>query len=96
MYKTKSTTYFLSSWQSFIDDRPPFFSGIPPPTVVWLKNGEVVDEEREHDAKNGIENRLHWPTVSRQDLNSIFTCQASNTKLMDPRQASVTLDLRCE
>ncbi|KAL4090443.1 hypothetical protein QTP88_025278 [Uroleucon formosanum] len=66
----------------------------PPPVVVWLKNDQVVDDECEHNSMNAIENRLHWPSVSRHDFGSVFTCQASNTKLMDPRQASVVLDLR--
>ncbi|VVC44480.1 Fibronectin type III,Immunoglobulin subtype,Immunoglobulin-like domain,Immunoglobulin-like [Cinara cedri] len=69
-------------------------SGNPQPSVVWLKNGKVVDEECEHALNDKIENKLRWPRISRQDLNSEFTCQASNTKLMDPRQASVMLDLR--
>ncbi|XP_029346089.1 hemicentin-1 [Acyrthosiphon pisum] len=68
--------------------------GNPPPVVVWLKNDQVVDDECEHNSMNAIENRLHWPSVSRHDFGSVFTCQASNTKLMDPRQASVVLDLR--
>ncbi|XP_022183583.1 hemicentin-1-like [Myzus persicae] len=68
--------------------------GNPPPVVVWLKNDQIVDDECEHNSMNAIENRLHWPSVSRQDFGSVFTCQASNTRLMDPRQASVVLDLR--
>jgi len=72
------------------------FLGNPPPVVVWLKNDQVVDDECEHNSVNAIENRLHWPSVSRHDFGSVFTCQASNTKLMDPRQASVVLDLRRE
>lgn len=72
------------------------FVGNPPPLVVWLKNGKVVDDEYEHNAGDVIENRLRWPNVGREDLNSEFTCQAENTKLMEPRQAKFTLDLRRE
>lgn len=71
-------------------------SGTPQPQVVWLKNGNVVDDEYEHVDAEVNENRLLWLTVGRQDLGSSFTCQATNTKLMDPRQSSVTLDLRRE
>lgn len=72
------------------------FVGNPSPLVTWLKNGKVVDDECEHKANNVIENRLHWPAVGRHDLNSVFTCQAANTKLMDARQSSIVLDLRCK
>lgn len=71
-------------------------SGTPQPQVVWLKNGNVVDDECEHVDAEVNENRLLWLTVGRQDLGSSFTCQATNTKLMDPRQSTVTLDLRRE
>ncbi|XP_050440187.1 kin of IRRE-like protein 3 isoform X2 [Adelges cooleyi] len=68
--------------------------GNPPPSVVWLKNGDVVDDKCEHISNDVLENRLYWPSVNRRDLNSVFTCQATNTHLIDPRQMSVVLDLR--
>jgi hypothetical protein len=34
-----------------------------------------------------------WPSVQRSDLNSIFTCQAINTELVEPRESSYVLDL---
>lgn len=69
------------------------FSGNPPPSVVWLKNGEVIDPDCEHKSIDLTENRLTWRSVSRQDLKTDLTCQASNTELMEPREASVKLDL---
>ncbi|XP_065206080.1 synaptogenesis protein syg-2-like isoform X2 [Planococcus citri] len=68
--------------------------GNPEPTVRWLMNGKVVDEEYEQNAGDVIENRLTWSGVTRKDLNSVFTCQATNTKLTDPQETGVILDLR--
>lgn len=59
-------------------------------------NGEVIDEEYEQNAGDVIENRLTWTGITRKDLNSVFTCQATNTKLTDPQETSVILDLRRE
>lgn len=73
-----------------------FFPGRPTPNVRWLVNGLVVDDEVEHNSGDVIENRLLWPAVSRADLNSIFTCQAMNTMLVEPKESSYVLDLHCE
>ncbi|XP_024082683.1 hemicentin-1 [Cimex lectularius] len=67
--------------------------GKPEPAVRWLVNGIVVDEEFEHNAGDVIENRLKWRAVTRKDLNSIFSCQASNTQLSEARETSVVLHL---
>ncbi|XP_050526353.1 nephrin isoform X2 [Daktulosphaira vitifoliae] len=68
--------------------------GKPSPVVEWLKNGEVIDDKCEHNSDDVFENRLYWPAVNRHDLNSVFTCQASNTRLIEPQRSSVVLDLR--
>lgn len=70
--------------------------GHPEPRVRWLVNGVLVDDEYEHNAGDVIENRLTWPAVARRDLDSVFTCQAVNTMLTEPKDAIVTLDLHCE
>ncbi|XP_049820104.1 neural cell adhesion molecule 2, partial [Aethina tumida] len=67
--------------------------GHPQPTVRWLVNGHVVDDQYEHNAGDVIENRLVWPSVSRKDLDALFTCQAVNTKLTEPKETSVVLEL---
>jgi hypothetical protein len=73
-----------------------FISGRPPPQVRWLINGMQVDDQTEQDSGDVIENRLLWPSVQRSDLNSIFTCQALNTKLVEPKETSFVLDMNCE
>jgi hypothetical protein len=55
-----------------------------------------VDEQVEQQTGDVTENRLMWPSVQRADLNSIFTCQAINTPLVEARESSYVLDLHCE
>ncbi|CAG9835426.1 unnamed protein product [Diabrotica balteata] len=68
--------------------------GHPQPIVRWLVNGLIVDDHYEHNAGDVIENVLVWPSISRRDLDALFTCQAVNTKLTEPKEAFVVLDLR--
>lgn len=70
--------------------------GRPTPNIRWLVNGILVDDEYEKNFGNVIENRLIWTTVRRQNLHSIFTCQAMNTHLMEPREKSYVLDMYCK
>lgn len=56
-------------------------------------NGELLDEEYEHNSGNIIENRLLWPSIQRHDLYSIFTCKAYNTKAIAPREKRLVLDM---
>ncbi|CRL00448.1 CLUMA_CG013711, isoform A [Clunio marinus] len=67
--------------------------GRPQPQVRWLINGLQVDDQYEQNSGDVIENRLLWPSVQRSDLNSIFTCQALNTKLVEPKETSFVLDM---
>lgn len=34
-----------------------------------------------------------WPSVQRSDLNSIYTCQALNTDMVEPKETSYVLDM---
>ncbi|XP_055639841.1 nephrin-like [Toxorhynchites rutilus septentrionalis] len=67
--------------------------GRPQPEVRWLINGVIVDDQYEHNSGDIIENRLLWPTIQRSDLNSIFTCQTMNTRLVEAKETSYVLDL---
>ena len=64
--------------------------------VRWLVNGLIQDDQIEQTTGDLTENRLMWPSVQRRDLNSIFTCQAINTQLVEPRESSYVLDLHCK
>lgn len=70
--------------------------GRPQPEVRWLINGLPVDDQYEHNSGDVIENRLLWPAIQRSDLNSIFTCQALNTDLVEPKETSFVLDMHCK
>lgn len=72
------------------------FLGRPQPQVRWLVNGLLVDDQYEHNSGDVIENRLLWPAVQRTDLNAVFTCQAVNTLLVEPKENSYVLDLHCK
>lgn len=61
-----------------------------------MVNGLLVDDQYEHNSGDVIENRLLWPAVQRTDLNSVFTCQAVNTMLVEPKESSYVMDLHCE
>lgn len=67
--------------------------GRPQPSVRWLINGVIVDDQYEHTSGDIIENRLLWPTIQRSDLNSIFTCQTMNTRLVEAKETSYVLDM---
>ncbi|XP_063702814.1 hemicentin-2-like [Culicoides brevitarsis] len=67
--------------------------GRPQPQVQWLINGDVIDDECEQNSGDVIENRLLWPSIARNDLNSVFTCQALNTLLVEPKETSFVLDM---
>ncbi|XP_055684288.1 hemicentin-2 isoform X1 [Lutzomyia longipalpis] len=67
--------------------------GRPQPEVRWLVNGLLVDDQYEQNSGDVIENRLMWPAIQRTDLNSVFTCQATNTLLAEPKESSYVLDI---
>ncbi|XP_046402155.1 uncharacterized protein LOC124168089 [Ischnura elegans] len=68
--------------------------GKPEPTVRWLVDGETIDEQYERNTGEVIENRLNWPSVARSALGAIFSCQASNSGLVEPRETSLVLDIQ--
>ncbi|KAL4705186.1 hypothetical protein ACJJTC_009059 [Scirpophaga incertulas] len=67
--------------------------GRPEPSVRWLVNGVLVDEEYEHNTGDLIENRLLWPAIRRVDYAAVFTCQATNSHLVPPKELSLVLDM---
>lgn len=62
----------------------------------WLVNGVLVDEEYEHNTGDVIENRLLWPAIRRADYAAVFTCQATNSHLVPPKELSLVLDMFCK
>lgn len=73
-----------------------FVAGRPQPVVRWLINGDVVDDQYEHNFGDVIENRLMRPPLYRENLGAIFTCQAVNTLIVKPKESSYVLDMLCK
>ncbi|XP_034239028.1 hemicentin-2-like [Thrips palmi] len=68
--------------------------GRPEPTVTWFANGRLMDGVVDASTPKVIVNRLDVHRVSRTHLNTTYRCQASNTRLIDPRHQDVRLDLK--
>lgn len=43
-----------------------------------------------------VRNVLHVENVDRKTLNSVFTCQATNSRLVHPISSTITLDVNCK
>jgi hypothetical protein len=56
-------------------------------------NDELVDKEFEQSSGNVIENRLLSPSLKRENLHAKFSCRASNTKTIGPREKSLIVDM---
>lgn len=70
------------------------FSGDPLPMVTWWRNGKLIDETFTIDSTNSlVTNELILPSIDRSDLLSVLTCQSSNSDLLVPSEASISLDL---
>lgn len=72
---------------------PPPPTGRPQPDVLWFINDNLVDNQIEQNTGNVIENRLLWNSVQRHHLHSVFTCKATNTKLVPPLTNRIELDM---
>ncbi|XP_068219967.1 uncharacterized protein [Palaemon carinicauda] len=67
--------------------------GKPPPSVVWLQRGIAVDPNSTV-GQSGSFNWLEIP-ASREDLDSPFTCQATNNNLTPPVFAVYIRNVTC-
>lgn len=70
--------------------------GKPRPQISWRRDFNLIDDTYQHLDKEGTSNELKIPSLNKNHLLSIFTCQASNTNLTSPIQTSITLDLNRE
>uniref|UniRef100_T1JJT1 Ig-like domain-containing protein n=1 Tax=Strigamia maritima TaxID=126957 RepID=T1JJT1_STRMM len=71
-------------------------SGRPPPRVTWWRASKLLQESSEVSSSGKVRSDLILPRLSRNDLNSNLTCQASNTNLTVPVSKIIMLDLNCE
>lgn len=59
-------------------------------------NGALIDSTSYVNGYGDVVNELLFQRVNRSHLNSQFTCKASNTRLVQPVERSVMLDLNCK
>ncbi|CAG2113822.1 unnamed protein product, partial [Medioppia subpectinata] len=67
--------------------------GNPPPVVKWWRGSTIADESYYTTPKGFIRNVIQLPRLSRDDLMTVLTCQASNTNLTVPASQTIAIDL---
>lgn len=73
------------------------YGGKPPPKLTWNRDGFPMTSE-----PFLVPNGRHWrseivvESLSRQDLNSRFTCKAINHARATAVESSVQLDMNCK
>lgn len=71
--------------------------GRPTPNVTWLRDGNPISSETSLSSNGrSLRSEIVVERLSRQDLNSRFTCKAINHHRATPVEASVQLDMNCE
>ncbi|XP_042205485.1 carcinoembryonic antigen-related cell adhesion molecule 6-like [Homarus americanus] len=70
--------------------------GKPTPRVVWLMNGEVVDEKSETQGPQRVTNTLTLEKLTRSHLHAALVCQASNNNHSTPVQTIINIEMNCE
>lgn len=73
------------------------FGGRPTPNVTWHRDGSPLSSET-YLVPSGrhLRSEIVVERLSRQDLNSRFTCKAINHHRATPVEASVQLDMNCK
>lgn len=73
------------------------FGGRPTPNVTWYRDGIPISSETFLvPSGRNLRSEIVVDRLSRQDLNSRFTCKAINHHRATPVEASVQLDMNCE
>ncbi|KAI9582882.1 hypothetical protein GQX74_012099, partial [Glossina fuscipes] len=67
--------------------------GIPPPRVSWWREHALVDDSFQVLPDGTVRNVLHLKNISRRDLLTIYTCQASNGHVVAALTKKVMLDM---
>ncbi|GFY52712.1 ig-like domain-containing protein [Trichonephila inaurata madagascariensis] len=71
--------------------------GKPPPTLTWWRGPALIDDTFEVVTSSTlVRNELQLETLTRRDLMTEITCQASNNNVSAPIKSSVSLDLNCK
>lgn len=73
------------------------FGGRPTPNVTWFRDGAILTSDTFLvPSGRNLRSEIVVERLSRQDLNSRFTCKAINHLRATPVEASVQLDMNCK
>ncbi len=70
-----------------------YVTGVPAPSVVWLREGDVIDTTYAALANGTVRNELLLPHVDRSYLHDTLTCVAKNSNLTRPVERRVHVDM---
>ena len=70
--------------------------GKPSPVVTWWRDMVMVDDTAEDITEYKVTNSFTISNLTRSDLHSILTCQASNPVTPTPVTTSARLDMTCK
>lgn len=73
------------------------FGGKPTPNVTWYRDGYPIEATNDFmPSGRQLRSEILVERLSRQDLNSRFTCKAINHPRATPVESSVQLDMNCK
>lgn len=67
--------------------------GRPSPRVSWWLEHALIDDQYERMSNKMVKNVLHLENLTRQYLNRVFTCQATNNNIVAPISSDITIDI---
>lgn len=72
------------------------YAGSPIPTVTWWKENALLDHHSEQLTDESVKNVFVIEKLTRNHMNSVFTCQATNNNFTIPLMTTVTVSMICK
>lgn len=72
------------------------FIGKPVPLVSWYMENNLIQSQSISSDGEVVISKIDIPNVSRSHLNRTYTCQATNTNLIQPLHKIVRIELNCK